>query len=107
MECGGDLGRLAALLRGLPQEQLAGLGKGLYSKSELHGCPRNTRLFTDTLIPINRSQTQSVHSIAIANVYHLQHANNLSLIYCILSTIRAEIYQKRLSISSSLSVYSK
>lgn len=28
--------------------QLAGLGKGLYSKSEFRGCPRNAPLFTDT-----------------------------------------------------------
>ena len=56
------------------------------------------------VIPINRSQT---HSIANTPVSHLQHTNNLSLIYCIITAIGAERFQKRLSISSSLSVYSK
>ena len=39
------------------------------------------------VIPNNRSQT---HSIAIVHVSHLQHTNNLSLIYCIITGIGAE-----------------
>lgn len=71
---------------------LAGLGKGRYSKSEFRGCPRNPMLFTEYVIPINRAQTQSIPSIENANVSQLQHTNNLSLIYYILTTIRAERY---------------